>query len=437
MTSSIYTRTAYEIAKRALKLCRVVDAELPAEAQARENAFDALNGFIKFLQTKGFNLWRETEAMIPLVDGQESYLIGPNGDRAFNVDDFTSTSLNTAAVTSDVLIDLTSTDGLTASPNLLSDQVTNSTQDWLAVSGSVSADSSGLEVINVVGQAEASYSFNTEVGTEYKIRVAVLTGTGGGFNIEVGDFDGIITSQLVTTDITVTLSFTARQKETAISFENVNAVAAQSSTVETMTLIDTAKGDAIGFFLDDNSLFWTNILYSSPFEIHAGIPSDAAAGNLVYSYTELLPRALSVTNMRFRDRLTASDIPTTEWSRVRYFEQPDKSSKGTLTKWYYSPQLNDGRLYIWQPSRGFRNIAMFTYIRPVEVTDENSGHVDFPSEWYDLLAFGTADMLIAEYSVPDNVTMKITTKYAELLDGALGYDNQGFVDIEPDYEGRR
>ena len=77
---------------------------------------------------------------------------------------------------------------------------------------------------------------------------------------------------------------------------------------------------------------------------------------------------------------------------------------------------------------------MFTYIRPVEVTDENSGHVDFPSEWYDLLAFGTADMLIAEYSVPDNVTMKITTKYAELLDGALGYDNQGFVDIEIDYE---
>jgi len=32
--------------------------------------------------------------------------------------------------------------------------------------------------------------------------------------------------------------------------------------------------------------------------------------------------------------------------------------------------------------------------------------------------------------------MKITNKYAELLDGALGYDNQGFVDIEIDYEGR-
>lgn len=437
MTSSIYTRTAYEIAKRALKLCRVVDAELPIESQDRENAFDALNGFVKFLQTKGFNLWRETEAMLPLVDGQESYLLGPNGDRSFNVDDFTSTSLNTASITNDVLIDLTSVDGLNASPNLFNDQVTNTTQDWFAAVGSIAADENGLEVINTVGQAKASYSFDTVVGIDYRIRLGILTGTAGGFDIEIGDFDGVITSLNVEDDLTVTISFTARQTTTAINFENITAVATQSSTVATMTLIDSAKGDSIGFFLDDNSLFWTNIVYSSPFEVATGLPSDAASGNLVYSYTDGLPRALSITNMRYRDKLTASDIPTTEWSRVRYFEQPDKASKGTVTKWYYSPQLNDGRLYIWQPSTGFKSLALFTYIRPVEVTSENGDDVDFPSEWYDLLAFGVADMLIAEYEVPDKVTMKITTKYAELLDSALGYDNQGFVDVEIDYEGRR
>ncbi|MAE21987.1 MAG: hypothetical protein CMK92_06100, partial [Pseudomonas sp.] len=82
-------------------------------------------------------------------------------------------------------------------------------------------------------------------------------------------------------------------------------------------------------------------------------------------------------------------------------------------------------------------LLAISYIRPLEVTDDNADSTDFPSEWFDLLSFGTAYRLMAEYSVPDNVAATVMQQYNELLDAALGFDNDGSISIQIDYEGTR
>lgn len=437
MTSStIYSRTAIDIIKRALRLIRVIDAELPIQAQDRENGFDALNGFVKYLQTEGFNLWRETEAFIPLVVGQQSYLLGPEGDHAFDADDFINTTLSSAAVTNDVLLSLTSTEGMLAAPDILKSDPTQSTQDWTANNGTIAVVSSALLLTNVT-QASVDYSLVTTVGKTYILKADYTRGTESGADFEMRDIDGQIISLSLTADGQVRMEFVARQKETIFRFTNASSTVDLTNSVSKLNYIDKSAGDRIGIFLTDKSLQWTNILYLSPFEIATGLTSDAASGNLIYTYTDLIPRPMSIINLRYRDSLHFNDTPTTEWSRVRYFEQPDKVSQGTVTKWYYSPQLSDGRLYVWQPASSNAALLPFTYIRPFDVSEDNADKPDFPSEWFDLLAFGTAKKLIAEYDVPEKVIMKVEAEHAELLEQALGFDNDGYLTIEIDYEGSR
>lgn len=435
-SSAVYTRTTLQIIKRALRLIRVIDAELPIQAIDRENGIDALNGFIKFLQTEGFNLWRETEALIPLVAGQESYLLGPGGDRTFNQDDFINTTLSANQVTSDVLLSLTSTSGMIAAPNILTTDPTQSVQGWTVTDGTISIVSSALELTNIT-QAFVDFSLVTTVGNTYILQVNYTKGTESSADFEIRDIDGLIISLNLTASGPVRLEFVARQKSTTFRFQNGSATVALTNSISSLNYIDKSTGDKIGIFLNDGSLQWTNIIYLSPFEISEGLNSASSSGNIIYSYTDLIPRPMSINNIRYRDRLGFEDIPTTEWTRPQYFEQPNKSSQGTITKWYYSPQLTDGRLYVWQPSSSNRALLPFTYIRPFDVTSDNADSVDFPSEWYDLLSFGIANSLIAEYEVADKVVIKIESKYIELLDQALGFDNQGFVSIEIDYEGRR
>lgn len=432
--SFVYSRTAADIAKRALKLIRVIDAELPPAGIDRENAFDALNGFVKYLQTKGFNLWRETEAYLPLVKGQESYKLGPDGDICFDVDDFVLTQLAADQVTNDTLLTLNSTTGIEAAPNLFGFDPTTTTANWLVTDGTLS-NVSGLVITNTTGAAEAQYSFDTEFGKTYIVEFTFAAGTALTGTAEITDIDGIITSTAVAASTSYRLEFVARQTTTNFVFRNGSAVATEDNTISLLSYIDKSQGDKLGVFLDDGTLFWTNVIYGAPFEVADGLPSDASTGNLVYSYTDLIPRPMSITNTRYRDNISASEIPTTDWTRKEYFEQPDKSSQGIVTKWYYTPQLDNGTLYVWQPASNTTSLLALSYIRPLEVTNENADKTDFPSEWFDLLSYGVAYRLIPEYSIPDRIAMMVQTQYGEILDSALGFDNDGSISIEIDYEG--
>ncbi len=439
MTSkSIYTRTTLQIVKRALRTVRVIDAELPLASIDRQNGLDALNGFVKFLQTEGFNLWRETEALLVLSQGQTKYSLGESGDHCFNDDDFIPTTLSDDATAGDTLLSLTSTDEMQAAEEILTGDPTDSVQGWTTTDSTVSIVNSELVLTNGTDvQGSAEYELTTVVDETYSLIVDYTVGTGTSAVFYITDIDGTITSAYHNSSGEVRLTFTARQTTTNFKFANGDTTTGETSIIGNLNYINTADGDKIGVFLDDGTIQWSNILYLSPFEIADSLTGDAAADNVVYTYTDLIPRPMSINNCRYRASVDFNDIPTTEWTRQQYFEQPNKTTEGTVTKWYYSPQLTDGLLYVWQPTSDNKGLLPITYIRPLEVTDDNADSVDFPSEWYDLLAYGTANMLLAEYEVADKVVIKVESKYAELLEQALGFDNDGYMSVEIDYEGRR
>ena len=89
--STTLQRTASQIIKKALSLLQVTDAETPLEGYQTSNAIDTLNDMVKHWQSVcGFNLWLETEATLPLVQGQTKYSLGASGSYCADEDDFLS-----------------------------------------------------------------------------------------------------------------------------------------------------------------------------------------------------------------------------------------------------------------------------------------------------------------------------------------------------------
>jgi hypothetical protein len=129
-----------------------------------------------------------------------------------------------------------------------------------------------------------------------------------------------------------------------------------------------------------------------------------------------------------RDKIGNSEeeIEAEQWSREEYFAQPDKTSQGTINNWYYSPQLVDGRVYLWQTANDVDQVARFTYERPIDITLDTSEDPDFPSEWFRTLKYNLAADIGYEYKVPQDRLDRITLKAAEFLEDSLGFD------FEPD-----
>ena len=454
--TAIYGRSAIEIVKRAFRLIRVIDGELPIEAQERENGFEALNCWVKSMQTDGFNLWRESEAVLPLEKGKTEYKLGANGDRCASSDDFKSTLLSADVASGDTLINLADNTGINGAPALIGYNPATELAGWTVTDGNLSASANGLVVEDTTGAAVAEFNLITEKDVTYIVQSDIELGQGNTVTISATDINGTLDSSVTNVNGTVRLVFTARQKVTTFRFENGGTVAGSgfnnlpgfnnlnqsattsstsSNTINSLTQIDKSKGDKIGLFLNDGSVFWSNVIYSNPFEIAEPLPDDVDNGNVVYSYSENINRPLSVVNLRYKDAITTTEIPTTNWTRQQYFDQPDKNSKGIVTKWYYSPQLELGSLYVWQPASSNKALLNISYIRAFDVTTENADKPDFPSEWFELMCYGVADTLSAEYDVPEKVLIKVTQKYQELYDRAMGFDNDGVINIQIDYEG--
>jgi hypothetical protein len=164
-------------------------------------------------------------------------------------------------------------------------------------------------------------------------------------------------------------------------------------------------------------------------------PTDTiSSGNDIFLNIEYINRPMSVIDARFRESNTREDIPTYQWARTDYFEQPDKTSQGTVTCWYYSPQLTCGDLYVWQSPSSNNQQLRITYVRPTEITPENGDNPDFPSEWFMTLAYNLALYLADEYTVTDSKFQRIQMQAMQLLESAKGFDNEDtYTQLNPDH----
>ena len=211
---------------------------------------------------------------------------------------------------------------------------------------------------------------------------------------------------------------------------------ATSTVIAVNSTTGMAIGDNIGVQLDDNTRHWTIIdsFTTTSTTIAVGLPSAAAIGNSVFTFTNLIERPNRILSFRRKRFGDDNEIPVIKWSREQYFNQVNKISSGTVVNCYYSPQLNNGRLYVWQTASSVNDFIRFTFERQLQDVTIGTETIDFPPEWLEAVIYNLASRLCDDYSVPIAKQQFIEQKAAQYLDDLLGWDEEiTSLYLQPDF----
>ncbi len=443
MTSPVLNTTARQIIESAFRAAGITPQRQAIKDYETERGLETLNFIIKHWQAQDIHLWSKAEAVIPLITGQRKYSIGPNGDEISDADNFFFTNIEVDQIATDTVLSIFDTTGMVEPSRILSFSPTDATQDWTAInSATLASDGEKLTVTNgaaVAGGAE--YTLETTTGQEYIIDFDYELGTSAGCTFSAVSGAVLDTATLVASS-SDQLRFVANSDTVTFRAENVSAVSGEDSTFLNLFYVDIATGSRIGVQLDDDTRQWSNIIdintavMPALVTVSEALTDDAAAANIVYSYTAEIARPLRILQTRYGSSVTASEIPTDQWSRSEYFDQPDKDSKGTVVQWYYSPQLTNGDLYVWQTAASVNNVLRFTYTRPLDISINMIDAPDIPSEWVNPLKWNLAKELAVEFNQPQGVYDRLNERAINTLDLALAYDEErDSMTIVPDYTG--
>lgn len=428
-----------EIIRAALRDAQIIPVEQAVEPVDLENGIERINIILKQLQSQGLHLWTKTEAIIPLNKGQRMYTLGPDGDEIANDRDFFNNALAADQVATDTVLTLIDTDNIDGAADIFLVDPVLSTANWEAGNDAIlSVTDQKLTLTN--GSALAGFAdltLDTNPGDTYIVTVGFELGTSVGMDAVIQDFDGVISTTPITSTSTTEITFVARQIETTLTAQNQSAVLGEDFTLNTVNYIEKTSGDRIGIELDDGTRQWTNVVTvdsSSQVTISDSLTGDAATNNTVYTFTDLIPRPMRLLQVRFGERYTFTEIPTNQWARSEYFEQPDKDSSGTIVHWYYDPQLRDGELFVWQVAANVRQVLRFTYTRPINVSINTLDDPDVPAEWFGPLKWALAAEMGPMYGVKMDRQVILNDQAASAMGLALDYDIEpSSMNVQPDF----
>lgn len=438
-TTPTLTVTARTIIDSAYRAAGIVPTRQAVKNYEFDRGIESLNFLIKAWQNQEIHLWSEEEAIIPLVKGQRKYVLGPGGDEVAVSTSFNATNIETtAAVATDTVLNVFSTEDMTAAPNILSGSPTISVQDWTAInSATIASDGTTLTVTNgaaVAGGAE--YTLEVEEGERYILSYTYVQGTSPGMTVSAVSGTTLDTETLVASGAGE-LDFTANSDTVTLRVENTSAVSGETSLISAINYVKVSSGDRVGVELDDGTREWSYLISiptSTTIRISTPLSDAAAINNLIFNYSEKIDRPLRVLQCRYASGVQASEIPTNKWSRDEYFDQPDKDSEGQVSNWYYSPQLTNGDLYVWQTASSVDNVLRMTYIRPLEISQDTLDTQDIPAEWVNALKWSLASELGAEFNIPDAKQQKIDGKAGAHLKAALDHDvEDSHIQLEPNW----
>ena len=78
--TAAYTQSRNKVIEGALRVLGVIGAGETPTPEDYDNCSQALNLYIKQLQTKGMPLWKVEDLQVPMAIGQNTYALGPTGD---------------------------------------------------------------------------------------------------------------------------------------------------------------------------------------------------------------------------------------------------------------------------------------------------------------------------------------------------------------------
>lgn len=178
------------------------------------------------------------------------------------------------------------------------------------------------------------------------------------------------------------------------------------STAPGQPLPAMVAADKIGIELADGSIHWDTIDSvdsSTTLTLTTGVSGAASDNAVVYWYTTQIDRPVRLLGAR-RGSYNGAQVPMELVARDIYMEQPTKYTASLPVLGHYSPQLTNGKLYVWPGSGSVRNLVWFTYERAIEDFDQTTNTPDFPIEWGETLVWNLAVRLGPQYG------MKATAK---------------------------
>lgn len=204
-----------------------------------------------------------------------------------------------------------------------------------------------------------------------------------------------------------TLFLVLSQAQYALSIDSTSANATNTFNTTTTTTASAINatvihitsntninnGDNIGIVLNTSAIWWTTVVSSTSTTVTltSGIPSAAASGNYLYTYTTRINRPLRIKNARVFDVVTSVDVPLIKLSHQQYFDYPTKLTTGTQpVSFYYDPQLGIGQFYIWPTPTLGTKIIKFTYSRVFADMNLSTDNLDFPQEWLEAIILNLA-----------------------------------------------
>jgi len=439
--TAVLTTTAEDIIKGALRLIGEIDANQSVDASQIQDGLESLNFMVKSWQGQGLHLWSKTEGILFLDVGRTNYNLGPTGDEAGNADDFVNTELAVAGIATDRTLTLDSTTGMEGASDILPSDPSESLQGWTAVGGTIAIVSTSFVVSNaaaVAGEAERTIT-GLIAGRTYRVISGFTKGLSPSVTYSMKDGATVLGTETLTATGTSKFEFVATQTSHTFEILNGDTAATNETTTTSIVILDNTTGDLIGIRLDDDTRQWTEIVevLSTTQVFNAdGLTGAAAINRSVFSVPELLPRPVRLLQLR-RDKIgTTDEIEANQWSREEYFAQPNKTSQGTINNWYYSPQLTNGRIYLWQTANDVDQVARFTYERPIDITVNTTDNPDFPSEWFRTLKYNLAVDIGPEYRIPQDRLDRLKFEAEIMLQNSLGFDFENdSMDMQPDFGG--
>lgn len=140
------------------------------------------------------------------------------------------------------------------------------------------------------------------------------------------------------------------------------------------------------------------------------------------------PKPLKIIQAFFHNGSSNVDIPITILTRNEWNRLGNKTTTGQPIQIYYDPQRVYGDLVMYPipdtTAATAGNHITLVYQRPFEDFDTSGSEPDFPSEWFQALKFGLAEVLAPEYGVPLEQYGYLRKVAKEYKDQALSFGTE-------------
>lgn len=176
--------------------------------------------------------------------------------------------------------------------------------------------------------------------------------------------------------------------DTTISADELSG----QTTISVTSSSGMAASDVIGIELDDNTMHWTTISSvpgATSVIINAALPSDAASGNMVYTYDPadaVTNKPFEISSVRVRPEGSLdNEIKVYPKSRRVYFNIPNKAATGTPIQYYVDKQNSYIKLYIYPTVAYTKSVMALTCQLRIQDIDASTNDMDLPQEWLDTI----------------------------------------------------